>query len=380
MTNEAAQFQALQELIKKGDYFKFRIELENVKNVNFQNKEGVTLLRFAAGESNFPAVVALLARGAQTDIPDQKGLTPLTISIWKGFLHIAASLLQAGADPNIADKIGRVPLFFAVRRCDIRSVRLLLDFKADPNRLCPVKDENGQVIQGTKISLLAVAAKACFHEGIKLLRDAGARLDIGNANPLAITIERGNRETLAALLAGQESEILGKYNGKSLLAYAVEKKTTLLAVIAATAEAQKKGSFPPEDVRGNKKLDAALAQKDKYLPNGAVIADSRAALSIWKPLDDDTRRCRGTKVSVKALEDAMKDTEPRPILDPLPGDDEYESEFTDGTDEIPSPPSTTPPTPDEPEETDSLERFARKAETAPKDDEQKKKKVPRKAK
>ena len=359
MSKDEAQFKKLQELIKKGDYFEFRVAIEGIKNVNYQNKEGITLLRFACRHSNFPAVVALLAKGAQPDISDSKGLTPLTISIWKGFLHVAAALLQAGADPNMPDKIGRVPLFFAVRRCDIRAVRLLLDFKADPNKLCPIKKADGTIVKDAKTSLLAVAAKSCFYEGIKLLRDAGAKLDNGTENPLMITIERGNRETLAALLDGQEEAILGKYEGHSLIWHAIEQKTTLLAVIVATAKAasnrMKKPAFPPSDVRAPA-LSAADAQNDSYLPRDVVAEDAGEAVSVWKPLNDETRPCRGSKVSVQGIQRAITEaTMVRRNLEPIPASEE-EARLSSDSEDIPSPPSTTPPPPpDSMEETDSLD-------------------------
>lgn len=64
-----------------------------------------TLLHFCAIYSNFQAMVATLACKADPNICNSYHITPLFMTIWKGFLHLAGILLQAKADPNIPDQI-----------------------------------------------------------------------------------------------------------------------------------------------------------------------------------------------------------------------------------------------------------------------------------
>ena len=369
---DAKQFEVLLELIEAGDYFEYRMAVENVRDINRKDKDGVTLLHHAVRKSCLPAVIATLAKGADPDIADADGITPLTVSIWKGFLHIAAMLLQAGANPNAPDKFGRVPLFFAVRRCDVRAVRLLLDFKADPNALTPIRRRDGTVSDTEKSSLLATAVKSGCYEGIQMLRAAGATLDNGSERPLLLAIQYGKRESLGALLEGQRKEVFANYNGKSFILHVIRSKSTLLPVVAAIAKRQNEKDpslrFPPEDVRGVdwKKLKDALKMKDLFLPTKFIAEDVAEAERVWAPLDDKTRKCVGKKVSLKSVNDMLAQTSPHKSfaateIDPLSELDEEEegkSGIESESDDLKHivPPENPPqPPPDVPsEECDSL--------------------------
>ena len=50
-------------------------------------------------------MIATLSCKADPNIYNYHHITPLFMTIWKGFLHLAAILLQAKADPNIPDQI-----------------------------------------------------------------------------------------------------------------------------------------------------------------------------------------------------------------------------------------------------------------------------------
>lgn len=387
---ETVQFDSLREIIKNGDYFEYRVELENMRNIDYQDKDGMTLLRHAVRKSCMPAVVATLAKGANPNIADLNGLTPLTVAIWKGFLHIAAILLQSGANPDVPDKLGRVPLFFALRRCDVRAVRLLLDFKANPNALCQVRRRDGTVSETEKSSLLAVAVKSGCYEGIKMLRDAGAKLDNGTERPLLLAVQYGKRESLGALLEGQEKEVFATYDGKSFISLVIKSQSTMLPVIAGIAEQQsqkdKSLRFPPSDVKGGdwKKLKEAKDRHDCFLATKFIEEDVAASESIWTPIGPDARKCTGKKVSLRSMRQVQAQTSPKKVyktaLDPLSEGEDEEEENEEKSSEVqhatpplqpPLPPSVVPE-----EECDSLgelltgrEKSSRKPEVASDDDE-----------
>jgi ankyrin repeat protein len=69
----------------------------------------------------------LLSRGADPDVRDKDGYTPLFILA--GGLHesvdLAAVLLARGADPNVVDYQGRTPLFHVAERFHINLFYLL---------------------------------------------------------------------------------------------------------------------------------------------------------------------------------------------------------------------------------------------------------------
>ena len=76
----------------------------------------------------------LLGQGANPNIADTKGVTPLVRAAQIGFLEGAQALIAGGAQVDIPDATGETPLISAVHRRDIPFVRLLLRAGADPDR------------------------------------------------------------------------------------------------------------------------------------------------------------------------------------------------------------------------------------------------------
>src|SRR5690606_26237705 len=76
----------------------------------------------------------LLAQGANPNIADTKGVTPLVLATQLGFLEGAETLIGKGARVDIPNATGETPLIAAVHRHDIPMLRLLLKSGADPDR------------------------------------------------------------------------------------------------------------------------------------------------------------------------------------------------------------------------------------------------------
>ena len=72
-----------------------------------------TLLWTAVEETNLPALELLIARGAALDHRDDRGSTPLSLSVEIGFQEAVETLLAAGADPNVHDRSGMTALDIA---------------------------------------------------------------------------------------------------------------------------------------------------------------------------------------------------------------------------------------------------------------------------
>ena len=111
---------------------------------------GFTPLLYAARENCIACVDALLKSGADIDLPDPDGVSPLHLAIMNANWDLAKKLIEAGADVNQWDIFGEAPLFTAVgnhTRVDggrasidppnetkgIDVVRMLLDHGANPN-------------------------------------------------------------------------------------------------------------------------------------------------------------------------------------------------------------------------------------------------------
>lgn len=76
----------------------------------------------------------LLGKGANPNIRDNKGVTPLVLAAQIGFLDGVQALIDKGAKVDIPNSTGETPLISAVHRHDIPMMRVLLRAGADPDR------------------------------------------------------------------------------------------------------------------------------------------------------------------------------------------------------------------------------------------------------
>ena len=76
----------------------------------------------------------LLTKGANPNIRDNKGVTPLVLATQIGFIDGAGQLIAKGAKVDIPNSTGETPLIAAVHNHDIELLRLLLHAGADPDR------------------------------------------------------------------------------------------------------------------------------------------------------------------------------------------------------------------------------------------------------
>ncbi len=98
------------------------------------SREGDPLL-FAVKMSNLEAVRLLLAAGADPNVRDDEGYSPLRVCADKGYLEMARLLLLCGATKGIDEWGGEramTALGLAVRGIHIEMVKLLLAHGADP--------------------------------------------------------------------------------------------------------------------------------------------------------------------------------------------------------------------------------------------------------
>lgn len=95
---------------------------------------GDTAIHIVAARRDAEWIRFLAANGANPNIANREGVTPLMISTRLGHIEGVAALLEAGAQVDPQTSTGETPLIFAVHRRDVPLVRLLLANGADPDR------------------------------------------------------------------------------------------------------------------------------------------------------------------------------------------------------------------------------------------------------
>ncbi len=123
---------------------------------------GETALHIVARRRDTMWIRFLAQNGANPNIRDGKGETPLQIATVVGPLESVEALLQAGAHVDDTNAAGETPLVAAVHRRDVPTVRLLLAKGANPDR----NDNSGRsardyvALQSSNTLLLSEFAKA----------------------------------------------------------------------------------------------------------------------------------------------------------------------------------------------------------------------------
>jgi ankyrin repeat protein len=131
------------------DGFKF---LKAVKDkdgdtaIKMLDEPGTTVVNardISTGESGLHIAVArrdltwlsfLLGKGANPNLADRKGVTPLMLATQLGFAEGVQVLASGGARVDVANDAGETPLISAVHRRDVTLMRILLKAGADPDR------------------------------------------------------------------------------------------------------------------------------------------------------------------------------------------------------------------------------------------------------
>ena len=95
---------------------------------------GETAMHVVTQRRDLTWIRFLLQKGADPDIADRKGVTPLQIASQLGFLEGVELLAEAGAAVDRPNAAGETALISAVHRRDVAMIRVLVEHGADPRR------------------------------------------------------------------------------------------------------------------------------------------------------------------------------------------------------------------------------------------------------
>lgn len=96
---------------------------------------GETGLHIAVARRDMTWLLFLTDRGANPNIADKKGVTPLMLASQLGEVSLVEALIKVGAQVELTNRAGETPLILAVHRRDIQMMRVLLAAGASPDRV-----------------------------------------------------------------------------------------------------------------------------------------------------------------------------------------------------------------------------------------------------
>jgi len=184
--------------------------LEKGAELEIKDEDGRTPLLWAARMGHDVVVKLLLERGAEPETKNKNGQTSLSWATENGHNIVVKLLLEKGTELETKDEDGRTPLSRATGMGRNTVVKLLLERGAE----LETKDKKGS----TPLSWAAVYGRDAV---IKLLLEGGAKLetkDEDGRTPLSRAAENGHDTVVKLLLErGAELETKDKYGWTPLL-------------------------------------------------------------------------------------------------------------------------------------------------------------------
>lgn len=93
-----------------------------------------TALHIAVRARAYRWLSYLLGKGADPNLADKQGVTPLMLASQMGLTDAVVALAQSGARVDVANDAGETPLISAVHNRNLMMIRLLLAAGANPDR------------------------------------------------------------------------------------------------------------------------------------------------------------------------------------------------------------------------------------------------------
>lgn len=139
---------------------------------------GDTALHILAARRDTPWINYFLARGADPNVRNNKGETPVVICAAIGYVEGVEALTAAGAKVDEGNATGETPLMSAVHRRDLAMVRILLKAGANPDRAdsagrsardyAKIEDRSGNMLNEIEASAKAKKAGSASSYGPSL--------------------------------------------------------------------------------------------------------------------------------------------------------------------------------------------------------------------
>ena len=180
--------------VRNGDTERVRALLAQPVDPNTPAVDSSTALLWVAHRDDLPMAELLLGAGANADMANRYGATPLLVAATNGSAGMLERLLEAGADPNVALPEGETPLMRTARAGQVDAVRQLLGLGADVDAREGWRDQTA--LMWATVEGNTRAAQALIEAGA----DVHARSS-GGFTPLLFAVRHNRQDTLRALVA-----------------------------------------------------------------------------------------------------------------------------------------------------------------------------------
>jgi ankyrin repeat protein len=198
-----SQHKSLLKASKDGDLKKAKRAIKKGANVNVKDEDGFTPLHKASKEGNDAVVSLLLEKGGDIEAKTKDGWKPLHIACQNGHESIVSLLMEKGADIEAKDNLGgRTPLHFASLNGHESIASLLLKNGAKVN----AKDSLGGMTP------LYLASRRGDKAVLSLLLEKGANVNAKDSNgetPLH-SASRGGHDDVVSLLLEKGANVNAK--------------------------------------------------------------------------------------------------------------------------------------------------------------------------
>ncbi|EMT70529.1 Ankyrin repeat domain-containing protein 50 [Fusarium odoratissimum] len=238
------EFTSLHAVAYWGLFDVFESALETGVNIDHQDSHGMSALHLASRRGFANLVQALLHRGADTDLMnerDSRGVTPLHMAVMQGHEAIVNQLLAAGADVNAKDDDRWTPLHAAVVRGHDNLIELLASRVDDAQEIMDKlqselsDQDNRNILEelasnkshgSIVVSGLRTAVNSGYKERIMSLIESGADIDaqdpIGESTALTQAAEQGRADLASLLLENGANPNQREKHGKTALHIAAQ--------------------------------------------------------------------------------------------------------------------------------------------------------------
>jgi ankyrin repeat protein len=235
--------------------------------------DGRTVVHVAAEAGALKSLRVLGKAGADLNVVDQKGRTPLSVAIGMHFSTTVKALVDLGVNVNVEGAVEAEapmpPLILAMRRGYSDIVTTLLDAKANMD----------QIASDGSTPLTAGAANG-HAESVKFLLAHGAGVDAKNRDgdtPLILAVRHGSMDVVKVLLDAQADVNSRAPDGDTPLILAVRRGGVDLAKVLLDAKA----GVDATSRDGDSALLLAVRRGDAAVAK--VLLDAKADVNFLAP-------------------------------------------------------------------------------------------------